>query len=201
MLEKKSGNNELTLTLTMRQVSLIITGLLATCFFIFIAGYFFGQKRAVQDFSYKLEQDSLADQIYSSMCILSDTKDENEDSGETVEETEAPQTTSTQQQPQENNGQENVTQIDSQKKYRAIIAGFSASNVSDGKNLVAHLTSNGYPSELMERFSRTSHGKTIVWYQVVTKPYFAPNDLEQIISKVAKLAHVKEKSISIEECA
>ena len=37
-----------------------------------MAGYFLGQKSGVEKFATKMEQDSLADQIYSSLCTLYD---------------------------------------------------------------------------------------------------------------------------------
>lgn len=65
------------ITCTYYQAGMILITSLFFCLFIFIGGYFLGYKKAAQEFSCYLEQDSLADHIYSSMCIWSDTKYEN----------------------------------------------------------------------------------------------------------------------------
>ena len=88
MIEKDPLNNELRFALNQRQLSLLVAGLLALSFFIFISGYFLGKKRAAEEFSYKADQESLADQIYSSMCVLYDAKDESEDVEENEQEVE-----------------------------------------------------------------------------------------------------------------
>ncbi len=48
------------LVLNNRQLSLIIAGSIILCFFIFITGYFLGQKNVLERFSNKAEQDSLS---------------------------------------------------------------------------------------------------------------------------------------------
>lgn len=208
MFEKESPSHEYTIKLTMRQLSLAMAALLAFSFFVFIAGYFLGQKKAAEEFSFRADQDSLADQIYSSMCVLYDAKDENEDageneSGEDVESNE----TSDSIEPKDESNQIIVSQpvvpqtVVLQKQFVATIAGFGANNCGDGKKLVQQLTNKGYPVELVERASRTAKGKTVIWYQIVTKPYASKGALEKAIHEIAKLAHVKEKSISISERA
>lgn len=58
--------------LTSRRVSWLVSLIVLFCFFIFIAGYFFGKKNAVEKFYHKIEQDSFADHIYYSMCSMYD---------------------------------------------------------------------------------------------------------------------------------
>lgn len=198
-MEKNNNDTEKNITFTARQLSFALAAIVAIACFIFIAGYYLGKKRAAQEFSYTVDQDSLADQIYSSLCGLYEVKD-NEISPEQEEadEESAPLSSeiSENSSPQENsNGP-----IGGAAQYRAIIAGFSSSNVVAGKDLVARLTNSGYPCELVERFSRAK-GKTVVWYQVATKPYESSLSLEKVKPKIAKLAHVSPASIHIEPCA
>ena len=198
-MEKNNNETEKNIAVTARQLIVALAFSVVLACFIFIAGYFLGKKRAAQEFSYRIDQDSLADQIYSSLCALYDSK-ENEISQEQEEvDEESP--------PSSSEISENTfSQADSHEplrggtQYRAIIAGFSASKVGAGKDLVARLTNCGYPAELVERFSRTK-GKTVVWYQVATKPYESSLALENVKSKIAKLAHVAPMSIHIEPCA
>lgn len=62
------------LYITSRQVSLLFSALLLLIFFIFIGGYFFGKRKALEDYSQHLDQQSLADKIYFSICSLYDTQ-------------------------------------------------------------------------------------------------------------------------------
>lgn len=203
MFEKESPSHEYTIKLTMRQLSLAMAALLAFSFFVFIAGYFLGQKKAAEEFSFRADQDSLADQIYSSMCVLYDAKDDNEDASENEsgEELEINENIDSIEQKDEAS-QTLVSQaVIPQKQFTAAIAGFGGNNSADGKKLVQQLINKGYPVELVERSSKTAKGKTVIWYQVITKPYASKDSLEKAIHEIAKVAHVKEKSISISECA
>lgn len=205
MFEKNSSNNDFSFTLTMRQLSFAISGLLAFSFFIFIGGYFLGQKRAAQDFVYRADQDSLADQIYSSMCVLYDAKDE-EDADNGAEEPEssldvesAVEESTESAQVKDEPMQEIVSEpVVEQKKYKAILAGFNASHLADAKQLVSQLTNKGYPAELIEQTS-IHKGKSKVWYQVVTKSASLAY-LEKSRSQIAKIGYIKEQSIKIEPC-
>jgi hypothetical protein len=203
MFEKESPSHEYTIKLTMRQLSLAMAALLAFSFFVFIAGYFLGQKKAAEEFSFRADQDSLADQIYSSMCVLYDAKDESEDasesdSGDEVELNEMLDSA----EPKDDRAHTEIAHpAVPQKQFIATIAGFGSGNCAEGKKLVQQLISKGYPVELVERSSKTAKGKTVIWYQIITKPYASKDSLELAIRDIAKLAHVKEKSISIRECA
>ena len=68
-----------------KQVSLMVASLLMLSFFLFMGGYFLGQKNAIATFSNKIDQESFSDQIYSSMCSLSDNGTIEEDSQENEE--------------------------------------------------------------------------------------------------------------------
>ena len=61
-----------------RQVSMLIAALMMVLFITFLGGYFFGKKYMVEQFVAKVEQDSFADQIYSSLCALSEYEPEND---------------------------------------------------------------------------------------------------------------------------
>lgn len=197
MFEKEPSQNDIVITLTMRQLSLAIAALLALSFFIFISGYFLGQKRAAQEFSYRTDQESLADQIYSSMCILYDAKDDEE-----VESTEEDQSIEAEpviegSEPTPSNTEEIIVEPTAPgKQYRAVLSGFPASLVQDAKQMIARLSKKGYPVELIEHTS-THKNVTKKWYQVVTKPYASREELEKIKPQLAKFGYVKEQSITI----
>jgi cell division septation protein DedD len=159
-----------------------------------------GQKRAAQEFSYRADQESLADQIYSSMCVLYDAKDDEEAEGqedEQLTETDAHEALAENLEPASQNAEEvSVEPAAPAKQYRAVLSGFPASLVQDAKNMVARLTKKGYPVELVEH---TSINKNVTkkWYQVITKPYASREELEKIKPYLAKFGYVKEQSIKI----
>lgn len=200
MIEKDSVHNELRFSLTQRQLSLLVAGLLAFSFFIFIGGYFLGKKRAAEEFSYKADQDSLADQIYSSMCVLYDTKDESEDSEENEPESEISENSENLEKNEEILPEvENSTQTQETfgPKYFAALAGFSSTTLADGKKMLNRLKARGFDVQLIERSSKSVKGEAHIWYQIITASYSNKEELQQIVSQIAKLEHIKEKNISI----
>jgi hypothetical protein len=206
MFEKNSSHNDFSFTLTMRQLSLAIAGLLAFSFFVFIGGYFLGQKRAAEDFAYRADQDSLADQIYSSMCVLYDPKEEEESESAAEEadtsETESAGESSEPSEVKDETMQEVAAQpVVAQKKYQAVLSGFPATHLADAKQLIARLHTKGYSAELVEHTS--THKKiTKKWYQVVAKGAQAYLEKSKSqLAKIAKIGHLKEQSIKIEPCA
>ena len=56
-----------------RQLSFIVASLLLLFFSIFMAGYFLGKKKAVEQFTQEMRQDAFADQIYTT--VLSTTQE------------------------------------------------------------------------------------------------------------------------------
>lgn len=202
MIERDPLHNELRFALNQRQLSLLIAGLLAFTFFIFISGYFLGKKRAAEEFSYKADQESLADQIYSSMCVLYDAKDENEDVEENEQENENPETSEVLEKKEENlpEAENSVTaQEFTGPKYFAALAGFSATTLADGKKMLNRLKASGFEVQMVERTSKTAKGQSHAWHQIITAPYINKEELKQIVGQIAKLEHIKEKNISIQE--
>ena len=51
-----------------RHVSLLLSAIIFIGFFVFISGYFFGKKKTVEKFYSKIDQESLADHVYYSVC-------------------------------------------------------------------------------------------------------------------------------------
>jgi len=65
--------------LTHRHISWLLSLCIMSSFFIFVAGYFLGKKKAVEKFYNKIDQDSLADRIYYSVCSIYENNDEKLD--------------------------------------------------------------------------------------------------------------------------
>lgn len=201
MFEKKSHTNEFTVLLTMRQLSLAVAALLALSFFIFISGYFLGKKKAAEEFSYRADQESLADQIYSSMCVLYDAKDENDEEEDSQEENETVETNKQVDQKEEIVQEPTAVVASAQKKYKFTLAGFSAAQHDEATAMVARLSKKGFSAQVNEIPSKTSKGKIITWYQVVAHVTVPEGELELAQHEISKIAHVNKKSIRIDERA
>ncbi|CAN5182729.1 hypothetical protein BH09DEP1_BH09DEP1_4470 [soil metagenome] len=205
MIGKDPMHNELKFSLNQRQLSLLLAGLLALSFFIFISGYFLGKKRAAEEFSYKADQESLADQIYSSMCVLYDAKDESEDAEENDQENENLENSEVSEKKEEitsepqNSINDSVVAQSNAKKYFAPIAGFSSATLADGKKMLNRLNARGFDVQMVERTSKTSKGQSNVWHQIITAPTANKEELQKKLNQIAKLEHIKEKSLSILE--
>ncbi len=198
---KKNFESDSTVTLTARTLSLLVAALLAFSFIIFIAGYYFGKKNATEEFLYKTDQDSFADQIYSSMCVLYDAKDENEDAAENSDDVENVEANDSVEQKDDTAPKVVTLDQPAQKKYTVALAGFSASRKIHGQAMVDRLTKKGYAAQLVEIPSETVSGKKIIWYQVNIEFSAADDTLDKIKHEISKIAQVNEKSISFHECA
>ncbi|GMU19392.1 MAG: hypothetical protein AMXMBFR12_05840 [Candidatus Babeliales bacterium] len=200
MTEKKSLHNEFQFSLNQKQMSLLLASILAFSFFIFISGYFLGKKRAAEEFSYKADQDSLADHIYSSMCVLYETKDDSEDSEENEPDTEISENLENQKKSEEISPEaENLVTVQetSDPKYFAELAGFSSSTLAEGKNMLNRLKARGFDVKMIERVSQNSTGESCTWHQIITGSYSHKEDVQKIASEIARLEHIKEKNIKI----
>lgn len=70
--------------LTNRHISLVVAALMILSFFVFLSGYFFGKKKTVDKFYNKVDQESLADHVFYSVCANygAEEVDENQESTE-----------------------------------------------------------------------------------------------------------------------
>ncbi|HSW73599.1 MAG TPA: hypothetical protein VLG71_00420, partial [Candidatus Limnocylindria bacterium] len=68
-------NNE-DIVIGKQQGSWLAAGILLIMFFVFIAGYFLGQQKAIEQFSVKVDQESLADKIYTSLYSVYDNPEQ-----------------------------------------------------------------------------------------------------------------------------
>jgi len=170
------------LFLTNRHVSWILSFFIIMSFFVFIAGYFFGKKKAVEKFYKKIDQDSLADHIYYSVCSIYDNGNDLKQ-----ESTEASMDASCEKKsPQEDKKKKKelvVKKIESfkeenktsQENYYAELIGFGTARAAN--KFVAKMKKQGFSVALKRRKSRSSKGKTIIWYQVITEKFDNKSDL------------------------
>ena len=159
-----------------QKLAQIIAALLISSFFIFIAGYYWGKKSALENFAQQFEQDSFADKIAYSLCSIYDQTDsENDaDSQDVVGETQDDQ-----------ESQANA--------YFAQLAGFG-SNIT-AKRYVDLVKQKGFKVNIVEKNSKTSKGKTITWYQVVTDYFSNEKELLNLIDKINKISKLTDVKV------
>ena len=142
------------LELNQNHIQGIVACVLLGTFFIFMAGYYWGKKSAVEQLAGQFEHDSFADKIYSSMCSLYETPEvepevelESESDKETPEET---------------------TQKSSEPLYYAQLIGFGSEKPA--YDYVQKLRKYDIIATVVERVSTSPRGKLSTWYQVITEP-------------------------------
>ncbi|MDR3550434.1 MAG: hypothetical protein P4L31_03405 [Candidatus Babeliales bacterium] len=211
-----------------RQVSLIVASLLLLSFFLFMGGYFLGQKNAVRAFSNKIDQESFGDQIYSSMCSLCDNGDvEDGDSqdGENDGTDSGAQTQAIKQdvdqeavvapeiQPEIQTDVVAVNQVEklnneSQESndiedQDAQSAQYFAQLAGFGTARAAHLFAQKLARKevsvvVKERQSRSARGKFVSWYQVVTEKFEDKDELKKLVARLQ--SEEKLKGVNIVTC-
>lgn len=188
------------------QTSRIVALLLIIACFIFVAGYFWGQRTAIDQLLNTVERDSFADQIHYSMCSIYDQKDEengdqeptnNEDDSEQSEnEGNEPEVTIEVVADAKKTEKTEIKQINESKKYVAQLAGFGSEK--NAQQLVQRLHIKGITVSLKKRQSKTARGKVVPWYQVTTQEYADSNELDDVVKKIKR--HEKLHDIKIVEC-
>lgn len=215
-----------------RELSYCVAGGLLGLFFVFMAGFFWGQQHAIKDFLHKLNQDSFADQVASSLYVLTDNPleltdqetdqeengdgddtdsessegDEDDGSGDNDGNTEKAENNNDRnseaiKQLVENNTTVNTTLAatltgqnnEVATRYYAQLIGFGTAQAAD--QFVNRITKRGFPAKVEKRTSKTTRGKKVSWYQVVTDVYVDKADLEKVIEIIVWQEKLKDVRI------
>lgn len=182
-------------TLTSRRFSWMVSGFLMLSFFIFMAGYFLGQRKVLADFSCKVEQESLGDAIFSSVYSLYTNRDsmdssDDEGSSEIVEAT--PELCDSQEVLEVNKHDEEVPLVqksENSAQYYAELIGFGTETAA--QSFAARMQKDGIPVNVKKRVSKTARGKQIAWYQVITEKFCETEPLLDLVRKLEKKEHLK----------
>lgn len=206
------------LCLDSRQTSWMMTGIIVLCFGFFMVGYFLGKRKVIQDMCVQLEQDSLADKIYTSLCTMQDTKavivqqDKEElemvDTAPTHETPHAVTSDSMVQAaiempiPESDQLTQVVTLQDvvvaqevdvPNKKYYAELVGFGTRQAAE--KCLHRLQHNKMPVMIKQRQSKTAKGKKITWYQLITKELTDKQELEKLVEAIKVKERLKDVRI------
>jgi len=203
--------------LTNRHLSWIVSLIIFLGFFTFITGYFLGQKKASEQFCHKVDQDSLADKVYSSLYAMSDTVPDREghcgvqDEGAGIGHNEPVAAGAQQAKAAVALGMETaqagtlvaspsaqdlgvvanpapVASV-STERYYAKLAGFGTVQAANG--FVKKLAKTGCKTIVKTCQSKTAKGRAITWHQVVTEPFSSKLALKKMVDKLAKREHLK----------
>lgn len=155
------------LILDSKQTAWLISGLLLLLFFVFMAGYFWGKHQALEQFSHALDQESIADKIYSSLYCSYEGK-----TGVEIPEVES--------KPES----EHTEHLPSCETCYAQLIGFGSKKTA--QNYVDKLAKQGFGVEVKERTSVMGNGRLTTWYQVVTKPYTSREELAAVVAVLTK---------------
>lgn len=135
-----------------------------------IAGYYWGKKRAYEEFLDTCYGQSLGDKVAASLCSLYDMSDDEGDS----EDTQDPAS-------QESARESEVEVSSSPNLYFAELAGFGT--LKNAQDYKAKLERRSVKSIVLEHVSRTGRGKARTWYQVVTLP-LEYETLQALVDKI-----------------
>lgn len=195
-----------------RLMSLISAGFLLVLFFVFMTGYVWGKRVALEDILKTVEQKTFADQISGSLYTLagtnSDIKKEDSDQKQTevdpviihvVENKTDEATAQSFKEVYEKSEAQSVaiaekfTEESKERNpdvqnYYAQLIGFNSKKAADQwADRIKHL---GLEPIVKERISKNAYGKRKSWYQVVTQRYTNKEELERLVAHITKKEHL-----------
>ena len=204
------------LCLDSRHLSWMLSVIILFSFGFFIAGYFLGKRKAVQDLHATLDQDSLADKIYTSLCTMQEgnlmvvQQDSDSDTVDSdglldldcnplqsidadvvlgqlpVEASDVAENELKAETPDE-------TMDLPHKHYFAQLVGFGTQQAAHA--FAERLQKKNIPVIVKDRHSKTARGKKVTWYQVVTAPFSNKDELEKIVNDVKIKERLKDVRI------
>ena len=196
----ESGNNKMCncsdnqgLFVPNRQLSLVVAIILLLAFFIFMTGYFLGKRKAVEQFTQNMQQEAVADKIYTMVLSAQENQsssddtllvthaDDNSVASSLIGYEEVAISRATSATPEET------------QKYYAQLIGFGTEKAA--QLFVKKLSVKGIETEVKKRASKTAKGHTSYWYQVITAQYDNKNDLLQIVDKLSKEENIKDARV------
>lgn len=200
-----------------RQVSWLLSCVLVFGFLTFITGYFWGQRKAVERFVNKIEEESFADRISYSLYTMNDrdvsefeAPDPDNENGTTEsdknqEETVASSSTvlaESEIQSTESALEKQKTVLKSMPQERkketdkifvAPLAGFGTLHAAS--NFARRVRKFEPGIQVKTRTSITPKGKKVAWYQATTGEFSDRDELERIIGQIKSAEHIKDIKI------
>lgn len=172
------------LTLNERQVRYLSASIIALVLISFLTGYYWGKKRAYEDFLGYCENQAFGDKIAASLCLLYESPEDKEsEAPETGDQSESSDTIE-----QEATLQEAAEEgVLATNLYYAQLAGFGSKRSAE--QYEHRLKNRGIASHTAERTSTTARGVLRTWYQVVTDP-MPYEELRHVVERLKKEDHL-----------
>ncbi|BDC34560.1 hypothetical protein Noda2021_05180 [Candidatus Dependentiae bacterium Noda2021] len=176
-----------------RQASALIAGGILVTFLVFISGFFLGQKKALTEFSHKVDQESLADQIYSSLCVLYDVKSEDTNDEQETVASDSIQTLSSEG--NQESAPLEVAETSEQepqptKHYYAKLSGFGTQKAALA--FQKRLSEKDICVEIKKIQSRTKKGRLVTWYQAITPMFTDELAFLGVIERIKAYERIKD---------
>lgn len=195
----KKTSDSVGLFIPKKELSWVVSLALISAFFVFMAGYFWGQRQAISQFLGKLEEESFSDKITYSLYTmngkyLSDTEeDEVEEDQDAGEETPSDTIEKVEQSDQPTDESKKEEKATSTVTYVAPLVGFGTLHAA---NTFAHRVKDmGIDVHVKKRISRSPKGRAIAWYQVMTQTYSDKNEIEHIVMRIKDREKIKDVKI------
>ena len=153
------------LYITNRQVSWLIASLILLSFFIFIAGYFLGQR--------KMSESQIAVSPLNTIT--------------SAQPVQVATTTILHEQNMHNAFQE---ELSNEQLYKAQLIGFGTLRAAH--QFVERLQQKNMPVRVQERHSKTAQGKEVIWYQVTTELFNDKQELTAFVERIKKEERLKD---------
>ncbi len=200
-----------------RQVSWLLSFVLLFGFLTFITGYFWGQRKAIERFVNKVEEESFADRISYSLYTMNDrevSEFEAPDSENGLGESEKINEEGTaqpsvvvaqaevlpsQQEPPQTIHKPNPTtvmdEVNEKPKqiFVAPLAGFGTLHAAS--SFARRVRKFDSDVKVKTRISSTPKGKKVAWYQAVTGEFDDREELERILGRIKTAEHIKDIKI------
>ncbi len=181
-----------------REVSWVVAVIVTTTFFIFIAGYFWGQRKAVSSLLEKIDKESFSDKVTYSLYTMNgkyqnDTDESEEDADNDEEEEDTSELKPVDsvalvalEEPLEEKNEVSIT-------YMAPLVGFST--LAPANQFMQKIKKSGIDVSVKKRVSKTAKGRTVAWYQVVTGEYIDKNEIEHVVMRLSEKENLKNVKI------
>ncbi len=191
-----------------KELSWIIAALISTLLGVFLAGYFWGQRKAVSTLLEKIDKESFADKVTYSLYTMNgkyqqDENNEDDDQDEDDETIETPRTeqpTNFEVEDKNSLTQEIVVDEIVEKHeqepvvtYMAPLVGFSSFNSAN--QFMQKIKKSGIDVSVKKRVSKTAKGKSVAWYQVITGEYTDKNEVEHVVMRLSEKENLKNVKI------
>lgn len=184
-------NNKSGFFVTNRQASSTSAMLILFFILVIVVSYIWGQRRAIQEFTNKMVDDSFADKINYSYYSLYGGQFGNENEGDADE-----QSSDSEEEYQEDLKPCPETSVSSKKddkKYYAELVGFGSAK--SAQQFYNRCAKRGQSVKIKQRQSRGSKGKVVTWYQVITDSFSDKSKLEELANKIKKYEHLNQVKV------